>query len=96
MDKSSKIILFLIVIGAMILSFTIGSNKAEIAYKDKIVELNNTIDSFEMELYKCKLSDSLNKEFRKYAFYINKDSIEFDSRGYPYSKYHRKYKYEGH
>ena len=80
----------------MILSFVIGSNKAETAYKDKIIELNTTIDSLEFELYRYKLSDSLNKEFRKYAFYINKDSIEFDSRGYPYSKYHRRYKYEGH
>jgi len=41
---------------------------------------------------RLRKADSLNTIKNTKAFYISRDSVGIDSRGYFYSKYHRKYK----
>ena len=61
-----------------------------------ITDLDNKYDTVLMYLKydyaKSRKRDSLNRLFRAKAFYIDKEEVGIDSRGYFYSLHHREYK----
>ena len=89
------IALLLIFILIILNSFKINNNTKNIVkLKDNILYLNTRIDSLKTDNNRLRTAHIKTLEFYNYAFYLRKDSIKIDNRGYFYSPYYRKYKHE--
>ena len=90
--KNMRNIIILVLIVITFTTIEIGIKEVYDTVPNDIIEINNKYDSI-ISLYSILLkADSIKTDRLNKSFYLDKDSVIIDSRGYFRSKYHNQYK----